>query len=441
MEAIERSRASQADLGGHSHLNDGDDDSSNEGGGYAPDDFGGGLDDDDDDDDANFVGSRVAESFIHDGDHRFSSDSFQTTFEASQPVSQATLLLDAIASGDISGSQSNYEYFNSAALETIQGNNNMWAGSAHWKRMQRRKTQTTSPAASTPAGKGKKKGRTGTKSKASVAFVDVSNPPDNLTDLFRKPPKGKRGVDPLQLSKSLKSKYSKSENLLPVDMGIAISALTSLFLRPNASFAAETGMAAATASASASSDKISKGRVGFSNVDETMGWNGDSYDDGDGDDDDGPGYCFGGSDEAGNNEEDFVVRELSGIRKVEKVQVGYATVAKKVDVKRLKSDLWSSLEERFSLKGQEQGIDSATATKANNTTIEASEEQGKEASCLDPKPAAVVVSFQSTVREMQVTQCQQDVTLPFYFICVLHLANERGLELDSMGLEDFVIRA
>jgi condensin complex subunit 2 len=50
-------------------------------------------------------------------------------------------------------------------------------------------------------------------------------------------------------------------------------------------------------------------------------------------------------------------------------------------------------------------------------------------------------SFQDTVRDMQATQSQADATLPFYFICVLHLANEKGLALESMGLEDFVIHS
>jgi condensin complex subunit 2 len=31
------------------------------------------------------------------------------------------------------------------------------------------------------------------------------------------------------------------------------------------------------------------------------------------------------------------------------------------------------------------------------------------------------------------------VTLPFYFICLLHLANEKGLRLESTSLEDFMI--
>ena len=35
------------------------------------------------------------------------------------------------------------------------------------------------------------------------------------------------------------------------------------------------------------------------------------------------------------------------------MKVGYATIAKKVDVKRLKRDLWSELEQTFASKRQE----------------------------------------------------------------------------------------
>ena len=136
VEAIERSRASQAELGrsmmaedNDSSLGDGGDD--DDGPGF---DFGG-ADDDDDVGGDGFIGS----SFIHDGDHRFSSGSFQATFEASQPASQATVLLDAIAAGNITGSDSTYEYFNSQALDNIHGN--MWAGAAHWKKMPQRRKQ------------------------------------------------------------------------------------------------------------------------------------------------------------------------------------------------------------------------------------------------------------------------------------------------------------
>jgi condensin complex subunit 2 len=403
-EAIERSRASQADLG-RSMMAEDDDDTS-VGGGYAPDDFGGGDDDDD-----GFMGSFD----IHDGDHRFSSSSFQTTFNASQPPSQATVLLDAIADGDISGSQSNYEYFNSAALENIQGN--MWAGAAHWKKLPRRKTKNTADnaasAAVTPGAK-KRKGRTA-KAKSDRALIDILNPVENLEDLLRQPPKSKRGTDPLQLTKAAKSKHSKSENLLPLDIGIGVDKLTSLFLRPKSTLAEIT------------TSKPSKA-VGFGGV-ETWQNHDDSFGGGD---DGGLGYDFGGDDNDDCGEE-FVVPELEGVRKVDKVQVGYATVAKKVDVKRLKRDLWTELERTF--KQREEAKQEEEMNEDND------EMEAPDVPVTPKNQPEGPLSFQETFQEMQATQTQTDATLPFYFICVLHLANEKGLALESMGLDDFVIHS
>ena len=51
------------------------------------------------------------------------------------------------------------------------------------------------------------------------------------------------------------------------------------------------------------------------------------------------------------------------------------------------------------------------------------------------------LSFHDTVRAMEEAKTQVDVTLPFYFICILHLANEKGLRLDSKGLDDFEIHS
>jgi len=49
------------------------------------------------------------------------------------------------------------------------------------------------------------------------------------------------------------------------------------------------------------------------------------------------------------------------------------------------------------------------------------------------------VSFKDTVEKIDGAQSQSDVTVSFYFICCLHLANEKGLKLDSTGLDDFTV--
>jgi len=138
--------------------------------------------------------------------------------------------------------------------------------------------------------------------------------------------------------------------------------------------------------------------------------------------DDGAGFTF-----ADSGDDDFVITELDGVRKVDKIQVGYATVAKKVDVKRLKKDLWNELEAAF-------------ASVPVNKEKDADEDESKEAET----PAVVqeelkCLSFKETVADMEANQPQGDVTLPFYFICLLHLANEKGLRLESTSLEDFII--
>jgi len=40
-----------------------------------------------------------------------------------------------------------------------------------------------------------------------------------------------------------------------------------------------------------------------------------------------------------------------------------------------------------------------------------------------------LVSFKDTIHKLGATEAQEDVSLAFYFICVLHLANEKGLKL------------
>jgi condensin complex subunit 2 len=413
LEAIERSRASQADLGRSLMAQDDHDQSTLDDG---PIDFGAGNDFGDDDDDDCGTDNLIGTTLVHDGDHRFSSSSFQTSFEASQPPSQATLLLDAIASGHITGSQSNYEFFNQQALDKIQGN--MWAGAAHWKKMPQPKRKTTSTTTtSTSATNTPKKGKGKKKTAKAIALSNILNlrePVENLEDLLRKPPKkGRKGVDPLQLSKAVQTKHAKNDNLLPLDIGLKVEALSTLFLRP------KTILMTGSEDAGVANAK----QVGFSGVDT---WNdGNSL----GEDNDGPGFDFGGNDD---DDQDSFVPELEGVRKVEKVQVGYATIAKKVDVKRLKLDLWEELECKFAKKE-----DHPDEEAMDDSEIE------EEDAPIAPKSISAApgpLSFQDTVKEMQGTQKQTDVTLPFYFICMLHLANEKGLALESTGLEDFIIR-
>ena len=84
-------------------------------------------------------------------------------------------------------------------------------------------------------------------------------------------------------------------------------------------------------------------------------------------------------------------------RKVDKVQIAYATRAKKVDVRKLKAQMWRD--------------------------VEASPES----------------DFAAVVNRVGAQQRQSDVTMPFYFICLLHLCNEKTLALNADGLKNFAV--
>ncbi|KAH8054790.1 condensin complex subunit 2 [Aureococcus anophagefferens] len=76
-------------------------------------------------------------------------------------------------------------------------------------------------------------------------------------------------------------------------------------------------------------------------------------------------------------------------RVVDKINISFATRAKKVDVRQLKTQMWRQVEE-------------------------------------EPE-----TDFASLVADVAGKQKQADVTMPFYFICLLHLCNEKTLKLET----------
>jgi len=207
--------------------------------------------------------------------------------------------------------------------------------------------------------------------------------------------------------------------LLPPDANVDISQLTRLFSRPNAVVRKTNG----------NNDEPMGKTVGFHDIDaNALGFN-DDDDDGCFDDNNDGGFNFAYDDEDDaprDDDADYNI-EFDEVRKVEKINITYATVAKKVDVRRLKQDLWAELEEKTARVTPEV-VDPAGEDDQDNI-------DDKGPSMGEPR----FVSFKETVDKMEMAQSQNDVTVSFYFICCLHLANEKGLKLDSTGLEDFLI--
>ena len=113
---------------------------------------------------------------------------------------------------------------------------------------------------------------------------------------------------------------------------------------------------------------------------------------------------------------------LHATRKVEKVDIGYASIAKRVNVRKLKTDIWSEID-------KETSAESVVPIDSENIAVDKKKDKVE-------KQTAPTISFQDLISDIAVKQQQKEVSLPFYFICLLHLANEKTLKIDSPASMD-----
>lgn len=381
---------------------------------------------DDGHDDDNFDNFLAMDTYAE----KYSSDSFRQSCtedefavltEHSSQAGVATFL-DEICDGDVLGQGSQYTYFNTKALENLTSGN-QWAGSAHWKKVTVGKARTTKKANKNDAQDAKRKDQKRKKKDTHAAsFIDLNACDDCLNALLNsKKNKGRKAkADPTLLSNASIQKYNKERNVIPPDAEIDLNKFTTLFMRPDSNLVHQRK--------NKEVEKQFEKTVGFEPFDTTQ-----YYDDGVDYDDDGPGFDLNNNDD----NDDFVVKELEGVRKVGKIQIGHASVAKKVDVKRLKKDLWIELDSKTAIEqteslSSEKHCENSLIDNLNESQVEEEDIAGT----MEKK-----VSFKDTVEKLGATEAQDDVSLAFYFICVLHLANEKGLKLENgeHGLQDFII--
>ncbi|TYJ51401.1 hypothetical protein B9479_008023 [Cryptococcus floricola] len=99
--------------------------------------------------------------------------------------------------------------------------------------------------------------------------------------------------------------------------------------------------------------------------------------------------------------------------------VHFAKKAKRVDVKRLKDDIWSGLKTLIP--------DGPPPTDEDGDAAAADAE-------LDKDKAEPVQTFNNIITSLRTTypaQKMSDISTSFCFICLLHLANEEGLKIES----------
>ena len=413
--ALERSRGSVLGMSFDTNFRlslDSDDDDKEEAGFMACDDEGLGGD------------GEFAPVDFDGADDGFSPDfdyqgAAEENFTTRQSYNNTKVLLDALCDGDAfyderAGRNSDYTFFDMKKFQKAT-NGNLWAGSQHWKKThsinksqgsatEKRKVMFLDEGADTER-------KTKKSSKRVPVFIDFTSLPDTNSVFDNKKAKSKVSrkkipSDPFQMPKTNK------DFLLPPDANVKASALTRLFSRPNAVVQKSNGTPGIVVGKS----------VGFYDVeDNTLGF--DCENDYDSGDTGGFELAYGDDDNAEDDEMDYRTDNFDEVRKVQKIDINYATVAKKVDVRRLKRDLWAELEAKTSYVPPESfDHNEETQDDIYNNELESR-----------------AVSFKKTVESMEQAQSQHDVTVSFYFICCLHLANEKGLKLDSTGLEDFII--
>ncbi|KAF2133927.1 barren [Dothidotthia symphoricarpi CBS 119687] len=124
----------------------------------------------------------------------------------------------------------------------------------------------------------------------------------------------------------------------------------------------------------------------------------------------------------GSQADAFGAQLVTQSRRFRPEYVQYARVAKKVDVKRLKDELWNGI-----------GFEDIIAPPQS-------------AALDDPATKAVdgSLTFTQVVNNLQTVYPEKalaDISTSYCFICLLHLANEKGLVIDNQeGLENLTIR-
>lgn len=143
--------------------------------------------------------------------------------------------------------------------------------------------------------------------------------------------------------------------------------------------------------------------------------------DDDDDDDDGfaPDTTLLGMNQTGPS--DFGSDLVARPKLIKKMAIGFAKTAKKVDVKKLKENIW---------------------TKMNDTIVKV-EESGQETQVepLNEESEQPFSSVMSTLRDAYPEKRLKDISVSFCFICLLHLANENNLAIRGAGdLSELFVR-
>lgn len=125
----------------------------------------------------------------------------------------------------------------------------------------------------------------------------------------------------------------------------------------------------------------------------------------------------------GTQESAFGQQLVTQSRRLRPEYVQYARVATKVDVRRLKEEIWKGL-----------ALEEVSSHTAAPMTCSNLAQLEKEASLPAPKAEDGSLKFTDVINGLQTVYPQKamaDISTSYCFICLLHLANEKGLEIQN----------
>ncbi|KAJ7695086.1 condensin complex subunit 2/barren [Mycena rosella] len=309
-----------------------------------------------------------------------------------------------------------------------------WAGPEHWKM----RKPIRRPDADASAKQGPKPRREKKEAFKLDFFTPAEKSLKELTkELFAPVTKGAGinlpGTGPAARKgkKKGKDKEKKDDHSLPDDMHFSSRQLVSLFLKPKFQLKMrgqkvrynedgdgevdENFWAQAAADQAAGrdgdDDDASGGAIPFN----TQFFH-DDYDDGPGFDDD-----DGEAPEIEPGEQDLLAATQGKTRRVKPEFVNYAKRAKRVDVRKLKDNIWKGLDIVIAQPKEEE----------DNMVRTSSDVDPDEPMPTDPAEARVFSSVISGLQRSYPRDKMEEISTSFCFICLLHLANEQGLKLES----------
>ncbi|KAJ2225405.1 hypothetical protein EV180_003424 [Coemansia sp. RSA 518] len=275
------------------------------------------------------------------------------------------------------------------------------------------------------------------RSEKHVYFTDFMNCEDVRAEtLFAKPPR----ASAITMSK----KAAQNQNhTLPEDVHFSSKNLFNLLLKPKLKFNPRRARAAAMSGGSGAStgpDTQTSGGDGYGGfvVDGDDGvnvFNGIDNAQFDGDNDDGPRFDddydddvlqMSGVDESGADE---TKPDIPALKLVKPLHVNYARRAKRVNIRKLKDNIWREMAGGDRRKSQAMDL-------AQPADMSLDGDDDLTALAGNQKFSDVI----SSLKNVYPTEKLEDLSVSFCFICLLHLANERNLRIEGdASLCDLVI--